>query len=105
MMTTMERTIQQVSKIEFKDQKFYINGKETFLLGAEMHYFRTPKAEWRDYLLKIKEANCNVVSTYIPWVYHERTEGEIDLTGKTEPEKDLNHFLELTKEMGFLVLV
>lgn len=92
-------------KCEVKNQKFYINGKEQFISGAELHYFRVPKKLWRDRLLKVKAAGCNVVSTYIPWSFHERVENEIDLTGKTLPEKDLKSYLDLTQELGFLVLV
>jgi len=88
-----------------KDQKFYIEGKEQFLLGAELHYFRVPKSLWKDRLIKIRDSGCNMVSTYIPWSFHEREENQIDLTGVTLPEKDLHSFLQLTKEMGFLVLV
>lgn len=92
-------------KIEIKKQKFYLNGKEVFLSGAELHYFRVPKKLWMDRLLKIKEAGCNVVSTYIPWSFHEKVESEIDLTGKTLPEKDLKSFLDLTLELDLYVLV
>src|SRR5690554_3807107 len=92
-------------KIEVKNKKFYVNGKEQFLSGAEFHYFRVPKKLWKDRLNKIKDSGCNVVSTYIPWSFHEKVETEIDLTGKTLPEKDLKYFLKLTKELGFLVLV
>lgn len=92
-------------KIYYKDQKFYVDGKETFIMGAEVHYWRVPKNKWKDRLLKIKESGCNLVSTYINWAYHEEIEGQIDVTGTTVPEKDLKGFLELAKDMGFLVLV
>jgi len=92
-------------KFEVKNEQFYLNDEPIFISGAEMHYFRVPKSEWRDRLDKIKEAGCNVVSTYIPWCFHEKEEGNIDLTGRTLPEKDLKSFLDLTQEYGFLVLV
>jgi len=92
-------------KFEVKNEQFYLNGEPIFISGAEMHYFRVPKSEWRDRLIKIKASGCNVVSTYIPWCFHEKEEGNIDLTGSTLPEKDLQTFLDLTQEFGFLVLV
>ncbi len=91
--------------IVVKNQKFFINGKEEFIFGAELHYFRVPKALWKDRLQKIKNSGCNLVSTYIPWSFHEKNENQIDLTGNTLPEKDLKSFLELANEMEFLVLV
>ncbi len=94
-----------MNRVEIKEEKIIINGEEKFLVGAELHYFRVPKTLWKDRLTKIKDSGCNLVSTYIPWSFHEKRENEIDLTGKTLPEKDLKSFLELAKEMNLLVLV
>ncbi|MGM7702762.1 beta-galactosidase [Pseudalkalibacillus sp. Hm43] len=91
--------------VQMKQQKFIINGKEEFLYGGELHYYRVPKGEWKDRLQKLIEAGCNLVSTYVPWVWHEIEEGVYDLSGETRGERDLKSFLELVKEMGLYCIV
>ncbi|AGB40246.1 beta-galactosidase [Halobacteroides halobius DSM 5150] len=91
--------------VEIKDQSFIINGKKEYIYGGEFHYFRCPKAEWADRVDKIKEAGCNLVSTYVPWYWHEMEEGRVDLTGKTRPERDLESFLQLLKEKDVYCIV
>lgn len=91
--------------IEFNLGRIKINGKDTFLYGGEFHYFRAPKHVWSDRLDQLIEAGCNLVSTYIPWLWHEQEEGQVDLTGKTRKECDLKGFLELVKEKGLYCIV
>ncbi|AZR73760.1 hypothetical protein BBF96_10410 [Anoxybacter fermentans] len=93
------------NRVEFEDGYFKIDGKPEFLYGAEVHYFRIPKGEWQDRLQKVKEAGCNLVSTYIPWIWHEPYEGKVDLTGKTHHQRDVVGFLDLCHEMGFYTIV
>lgn len=91
--------------IQIHNRKITINGVDTILYGGELHYFRVPKQDWRDRIRSIKEAGGNMVSTYIPWVFHEKEEGDIDLVGRTLPEKDVKHFLDLIAEEGMYALV
>lgn len=91
--------------IEVKEQTFEIKGEKKFIFGGELHYFRVPRELWRDRIIKVREAGCNLISTYIPWVWHEKEEGNIDLTGTTTPERDLASFLEMVKEEGMYCLV
>jgi len=55
------------NKIKYDGACLYIEGKETFIYSAAFHYFRTPKALWRDRFAKIKAAGFNTVETYVPW--------------------------------------
>ena len=82
-----------------------INGKRTFLYGAEFHYFRVDPAHWRNRLELIRQAGFNLISTYIPWLWHEPVQGEWDFTGRTHPRRDLTQFLSLCREMGFYCIV
>ncbi|MBM7097890.1 beta-galactosidase [Bacillus sp. H-16] len=91
--------------IEVKDECIMINGEEVILYGAELHYFRVPRDLWRERIRQVKEAGINMVSTYVPWIFHEYEEGNTDLTGETLPERDLVSFLELIKEEGLYCLV
>lgn len=87
------------------DGKFVIDGKETFLYGGEMHYFRIPREAWEQRLDLLLEAGCNLVSTYIPWCWHEPQEGKVDLNGETRAERDLVSFLELVRKKGLFCIV
>ncbi|WP_100010002.1 beta-galactosidase [Lentibacillus sediminis] len=91
--------------IEVKNEAIRINGEETLLFGAELHYFRVPASEWKNRIHQVKEAGINMISTYVPWTYHEYQEGQIDLTGETRGERDLQTFLELVSEAGLYCLV
>ncbi|WP_123042988.1 beta-galactosidase [Cohnella candidum] len=91
--------------VRMQSGKFTIDGQDVFLYGGECHYFRVPKQEWKDRLDKLKAAGCNLVSTYVPWVWHEISEGSYDLTGTTRGERDLKSFLELVAESGLYCIV
>jgi beta-galactosidase len=93
--------------MEFKitDTCFKLNNKNFFLRSAEMHYFRIEKKYWQEHIEKIKQAGCNTVCSYIPWDWHEESEGCFDFTGKTNSEKDLVSWLDLCKENGLYNIV
>ncbi|CAG9857698.1 unnamed protein product [Phyllotreta striolata] len=55
---------------------FYLNDKEIFLYSGAMHYFRVPRAYWRDRLRKMRAAGLNAVETYVPWNLHEPQSGK-----------------------------
>ena len=50
--------------------KIIIGNKQTWLLAAELHYFRMNPAGWEDRLDKLIAAGCNAVAFYIPWLIH-----------------------------------
>ncbi|MEQ6377841.1 beta-galactosidase [Bacillaceae bacterium S4-13-56] len=91
--------------IQVKDQSIQINGEDVVLFGGELHYFRVPKTEWRNRILQAKEAGMNMISTYVPWGFHEYEEGKIDLEGKTRAERDLVTFLQIVQEENMYCLV
>jgi len=87
--------------INFDGKGFLINGKRTYIVAGEMQYPRTPRAMWRDRLLRIKRAGYNTVQTYTFWNYHEPREGQFDFTG----EKDLDAFLKLIHSLNMYAIV
>jgi beta-galactosidase len=84
---------------------FLLDGKPAFLNAGEIQYFRISRDLWRTHLQKAKDAGLNAVSTYIPWDWHEEKEGQFDFEGKTHPQKDLLHWLDLCKEFGLMAIV
>lgn len=91
--------------IEVKNHQIYIHGIETFLYGAEFHYFRADKSVWEERLQQIRDSGFNLVSTYVPWIVHEIEEEVFDFTGETDERRDLASFLSLCDRMGLYCIV
>ena len=79
---------------------YQIEGKPTWLLSGEIHYFKLTRGDWRRRLVQLKCAGFNTVSVYMPWNFHEVGEGGWDFSG----EKDVEHFLKLAAELGLYVV-
>lgn len=89
--------------IEIKNRSYYIDGKQEFLYSGEFHYFRVPKCDWERRLVALKEMHGNCIATYVPWIIHEPTEGNIvwdDVDGR-----DLTSFLELCSKLKINVIL
>ena len=87
--------------IAYDAHSFIIRGKREFLIGGEFHYFRTPNELWEDRLIKMKRSGANLVTTYIPWNWHEPVEGQQRWTG----DADLVRFVELCTKHGLFLVV
>ena len=90
-----------MSKILVGKDKIYIDGKETKIVSGAMHYFRIHPEYWEDRLLKLKEAGCNCVETYVAWNLHEKREGQFDFSGWL----DLGIYIDMAKEMGLYAII
>jgi beta-galactosidase len=86
--------------IEIRNKQILVDGRPRLILSGEIHYFRLPRGDWQDRLDKLKQAGCNAVSSYVPWLCHEPVEGRIDLEGHTRPELDLGAFIDLCRDNG-----
>lgn len=80
-------------------------GKKIPLLSGEFHYWRNNAENWESILDSIKELGIQIVSTYIPWNFHEISPGEYDFEGKTSAQRDLKGFIELTIAKGLYLIV
>ncbi|WP_224753569.1 beta-galactosidase [Paenibacillus terricola] len=98
----MHTTYAANTGVEFTyDEKSYIiNGKRVFLNSAAIHYFRMPKEEWREVLVKAKLAGMNCIDTYFAWNVHEPNEGDWNFEG----DADCGAFLDLCAELGLWVI-
>lgn len=77
------------------------------IFGGEIQYFRLEARYWKPILLKFKEAGLKNVTTYVQWATHlvgppsaEHPAGVLDFEGKTNPNLNLYHFLDLLQELG-----
>ncbi|XP_061105443.1 beta-galactosidase-1-like protein 2, partial [Conger conger] len=80
---------------------FTLAGEEFRILGGSVHYFRVPKAYWKDRLLKMKACGLNTLTTYVPWNLHEPEKGVFNF----QRELDLEAYLSLAAEVGLWVIL
>ncbi|MCM3133435.1 beta-galactosidase [Paenibacillus polysaccharolyticus] len=88
------------TELAYDGRSFYLNGERIFLNSATIHYFRMPKEEWRDVLMKAKLAGMNCIDTYFAWNVHEPEEGQWSFEG----DNDCGAFLDLCAELGLWVI-
>lgn len=49
--------------LQAKDQNFMLEDSAFWIFGGSVHYFRVPRAYWRDRLLKMKACGLNTLTT------------------------------------------
>ncbi|MCL6605088.1 MAG: beta-galactosidase [Paenibacillus sp.] len=86
--------------VDVDKRSYKINGQQVFLNSAAIHYFRMPREEWREVLVKAKLAGMNCVDTYFAWNVHEPQEGEWNFQG----DQDCGAFIDLCAELGLWVI-
>ncbi|RPI01332.1 MAG: hypothetical protein EHM72_06740, partial [Calditrichaeota bacterium] len=96
-----KNNLPQKYAIDFDRKSFIIKGRREILIGGEFHYFRTPCALWEDRLTKMKRSGANLVSSYVPWNWHEPVEG-VQLW---EDDRDVRRFLQLCLEKDLFVIL
>lgn len=92
-------------RIKFDDRCIQIDGKDQFILSGTFHYFRTPKALWRDRLQKLKDCGFNCVETYVPWNWHERRMPSSVVDESKLDMQPLEDFLSLVDSMGLYSII
>jgi beta-galactosidase len=84
---------------------FVKDGKPYFLISGEIHYFRLDPRLWGSHLRLLKKCGLNATSTYIPWDWHEYAENRFDVSGETDPRRDLLHYITLCRKVGLDLIV
>lgn len=99
----------RVAHVEIRDGRLWIDGRATLLYGGDLHYFRVrarnydaaqTHAMWAQSLDLMRAAGMNLVTTYIPWDYHNPSEGNFDFTGA----RDVGRFLQMACDRGMYVV-
>ncbi|CAH0553297.1 unnamed protein product [Brassicogethes aeneus] len=91
-----------------KKPYFTLNDRNISIYSGAMHYFRVPKAYWRDRLRKLRAAGLNTVETYVPWNLHEPESGVYDFgEGGSDWQDFLNvaEFLKTAQEEDLLAII
>ena len=94
-----------IRKVQIKENQIQVGGRKIPLLSGEVHYWRLNPRYWKVILDEVKQMGLKVVSTYIPWDYHEVKRGHFDFTGETDETHNLKAFLELTRREGFWLII
>jgi hypothetical protein len=89
------------SRVAVTRDGILIDDQPLFLLAGQLHYFRWPRAEWRDLLAQARDAGLNTIDTVIPWNLHEPVEGQLDFSDYA----DLPGYLDLIHELGLYAIV
>lgn len=80
------------------DQPYFtLNGKNFSIYSGAMHYFRVPRAHWRDRMRKMRAAGLNTLETYVAWNLHEPYSGVYDFGEGGSEMEDFLHLGELLK--------
>lgn len=92
-------------QVKISKSQVFVGKESVPLISGEVHYWRLNPKYWKTILLKVKEMGLDVVSTYVPWDYHEHERGKFDFTGQTDETRNLRGFLELTRKLGFWLII
>lgn len=95
-------------KAEIKEGIFYLDKKPFFLMSAEYPYYRDDPRNWQDRLKKIKDANIDVVTCYIPWRHHMLRKGNefiVDFEGKSGANRNIKLFTKLCAKNRLMMIV
>ena len=92
-------------QVTLKQNQIVVGNKKIPLLSGEVHYWRLNPGYWKAVLGQVRDLGINIISTYVPWDYHEYKRGKFDFTGKTDGTRNLKLFLELTRKEGFWVII
>ncbi|XP_063789903.1 beta-galactosidase-1-like protein isoform X2 [Pseudophryne corroboree] len=87
--------------IDFTRNCFLKDGGCFRYISGSIHYFRIPASAWKDRLQKMYMTGLNAVQVYVPWNFHEPQPGVFNF----RDDRDLEHFLDLTMEIGLLVIM
>lgn len=98
--TTLKR-MSRSEGLKANSSQFTLEGEPFQILGGSIHYFRVPRAYWKDRLLKLKACGLNTLTTYVPWNLHEPERGIFNF----QDQLDIKAFVTLAAELDLWVIL
>ncbi|XP_053331955.1 beta-galactosidase-1-like protein 2 [Clarias gariepinus] len=87
--------------LALNSSQFMLGGEVFRILGGSLHYFRVPRAYWKDRMMKMKACGLNTLTTYVPWNLHEPERGSFQFSEGL----DLETFLLQAADLGLWVIL
>ena len=84
---------------------FERDGRPFFLYGAAFFYERLPRASWDASMDALARIGINTLDLYVPWNWHELSDGDFDFDGRTNPRRDLHEVLRLAAAHDFAIVL
>ncbi|KAM8835931.1 beta-galactosidase-1-like protein 2 [Synchiropus picturatus] len=81
--------------------QFTLEGTPFQIIGGSVHYFRVPRAYWRDRLMKMKACGINTLTTHVPWSLHQPEKDVFNF----HTQLDLEAYINLAAELGLWVIL
>ncbi|XP_019152748.1 PREDICTED: beta-galactosidase 5-like isoform X2 [Ipomoea nil] len=85
--------------VTYDKRAIIINGQRRILLSGSIHYPRSTPEMWEDLIRKAKNANLDVIDTYVFWNGHEPSPGNYNFEGRY----DLVRFIKTVQKVGLYV--
>ncbi|XP_059208322.1 beta-galactosidase-1-like protein 2 [Centropristis striata] len=95
------RRISRKVGLRTNQTQFTLEGEPFRILGGSIHYFRVPRAYWRDRLKKMKACGINTLTTYVPWSLHQPERGAFNF----HTQLDLEAYINLAAELELWVIL
>jgi Glycosyl hydrolases family 35 len=84
---------------------FSVDGKPFFVYGAAFFYERLPRDMWHDSMVRLRAVGINTLDLYVPWNWHELSNGNFDFDGRTNPRRDLHTLMRFARELQFKIIL
>lgn len=88
-------------EIAFTNYYMEVDSKPYPAVSGEIHFSRLAPWRWEDEILKMKAGGINIIATYVFWIHHEETEGDLRFDG----HRDVRRFVELCHRHGLFVIL
>jgi hypothetical protein len=75
------------------------------LATAELRYFAIPRDDWELLLVRARQLGAQTIAARVPWAWHQPGPGLIDLTGATDPCRDIVGFARLCGQLGLRAIL
>ena len=82
-----------------------VDGKPFFFYGAAFFYERIPAQQWERSMEALAKMGFNTLDLYVPWNWHELSDGDFDFDGRTNPSRNVREVLRLGAKHGFHFIV
>jgi beta-galactosidase len=97
----MANDVNRHSRIGLTSRAVLRDGVPWIPVSGEIHYSRVPRDRWRERLLLMKSGGVDVISSYVIWIHHEPTRGDV----RFDDNLDIAAFVRLCEELGLLFVL